>query len=401
MPDREYYLSPSDGMKDIRDKYQAHVAAMLRLGGFTDPEIRSRRIVELEHALAETHISLTESENIQKANNTWRRADFPANAPGLDWAEYFRGAGLGSQDSFIVWQPAAVTGESALVASAALDTWKDWLAFHLIEDYADVLPKALADERFAFFDTILSGAAKQRPRWERGVDLVNEPYDETAKIFLEGRGVLGDAVGQIYVQRYFSPETKAQVQALVGNIIAAFRLRIDALPWMDPATKAEAQAKLGLLYVGIGYPETWRDYSAYEVKADDIFGNILRGGLFDYHCSLARLGHPVDRREWASGSYPQSLGAVNVPLQNALNFPAAFLQPPFFDPQAPTAVNYGALGEVIGHEISHTFDTTGSAFDSTGRVRNWWKAADLAHFNAATARLAASTIPTDHFLIWP
>jgi putative endopeptidase len=199
--------------------------------------------------------------------------------------------------------------------------------------------------------------------------------------------LLGDAVGQIYAQRYFSPEAKAQAEAMVANLITAFRHRIEALAWMDPATKAEAQAKLTTLYVGIGYPETWRDYSAYEIKADDIFGNISRGRLFYYHRDVARLGLPVDRKEWTME--PQTVNAVNLPLQNALSFPAAILQPPFFDPQAPAAVNYGAIGAIIGHEISHTFDTEGSAFDSKGRVRDWWKPADLAHFNAATARLAA------------
>jgi endothelin-converting enzyme/putative endopeptidase len=174
---------------------------------------------------------------------------------------------------------------------------------------------------------------------------------------------------------------------MVSNIIAAFRKRIEALSWMDPSTKAEAQAKLTTLYVGIGYPEAWRDYSAYDVKADDIFGNLWRGSLFDYHHDVARLGNPIDRKEWCMT--PQTVNAVNLPLQNALNFPAAILQPPFYDPQAPAAANYGAIGTVIGHEISHTFDTEGSAFDSKGRVRNWWTSADLAHFNAATARLAA------------
>jgi putative endopeptidase len=372
LPDREYYLTDNDRMRDIRTKYQAHVSAMLKLAGFTDTDARAQHIVELEHAIAEKHISLAENEDIHKANNTWTQADFAAKAPGLDWAEYFRAAGLGKQASFIVWQPTAFIGESALVASTALETWKDWLAFHLIEAYAGVLPKALADERFAFFGKTLSGTPAQRPRWQRGVATVD--------------GLLGDAVGQIYSQRYFSPEAKAQVQALVANIIAAFRQRIDALPWMDPATKTEAQAKLTTLYVGIGYTETWRDYSAYEVKADDLFGNIWRGSLYEYHRDVARLGLPVDRKEWSM--HPQTVNAVNLPLQNALSFPAAILQPPFFDPQAPAAVNYGAIGAVIGHEISHTFDTEGSAFDSKGRVRNWWTPADLEHFNAATARLA-------------
>jgi putative endopeptidase len=373
MPDRQYYLADSDRMRDIRAKYQAHVSAMLKLAGFTDTDARAQHIIELEHAIAEKHLSLAENEDIQKANNPWKQSDFAAKAPGLDWAEYFRGAGLGSQAAFIVWQPTAFTGESALVASTALDTWKDWLSFHLIDAYAGVLPKAFAEERFAFFGRTLSGTPQQRPRWQRGVAAVN--------------GLLGDAIGQIYAQRYFSPEAKAQVEALVANIIASFRKRIDALAWMDPATKAEAQAKLTTLYVGIGYPETWRDYSAYEVRTDDIFGNLWRGSMFDYHHDVARLGLPVDRKEWTMD--PQTVNAVNLPLQNALSFPAAILQPPFFDPLAPAAVNYGAIGSVIGHEISHTFDTEGSAFDSKGRVRDWWTPADLAHFKAATAKLAA------------
>ncbi len=341
--------------------------------GFTDTDARAQRIVDLEHAIAEKHRTLAENEDIHEANNTWTQADFAAKAPGLDWTEYFRAAGLGQQDSFIVWQPTAFIAESALVASTELETWKNWLAYHLIEAYAEVLPKALADERFAFFDKILSGTPQQRPRWQRGVDQVNR--------------LLGDAVGQIYAKRYFPPEAKAQAEAMVANIVAAFRRRIDALSWMDPATKAEAQAKLTTLYVGIGYADTWRDYSAYDVKANDIFGNLWRGRLFDYQRSISRLGAAVDRKEWSME--PQTVNAVNLPLQNALSFPAAILQPPFFDPQAPAAVNYGAIGSIIGHEISHTFDTEGSAFDSKGRVRNWWTTSDLAHFNASTARLAA------------
>jgi putative endopeptidase len=373
LPDREYYLADSQRMADIRNKYQAHVSAMLKLAGFTDTDARAERIVQLEHAIAQTHLSLADNDDIHKANNTWKQADFAAKAPGLDWTAYFKGAGLSKQDSFIVWQPTAFAGESALVASTSLETWKDWLAYHLIEEYAPVLPKALAEERFAFFGKVLQGTPEQRPRWQRGVVIVNR--------------FLGDDVGQIYAQRYFSPEAKAQVQAMVANIIASFRQRIEALSWMDPSTKAEAQAKLTTLYVGVGYPETWIDYSGYEVKADGIFGNIWRGALFKYHSDVARLGVPVNRKEWSMD--PQTVNAVNLPLQNALNFPAAILQPPFFDPLAPAAANYGAIGSVMGHEISHTFDTEGSVFDSKGRVRNWWTAADLTHFEAAAAKLAA------------
>ncbi|MFZ0813963.1 MAG: M13 family metallopeptidase [Candidatus Sulfotelmatobacter sp.] len=373
LPDREYYLSDSEHMRHLRTQYLAHISTILKLAGFSGTDARATRILDLEHAIAKTHRSLADNEDIYKANNTWSQADFSAKAPGLDWAEYFRGAGIRQQSSFIVWQPEAFTGESALVASTSLETWKDWLAFHLIEAYGGVLPKALADERYAFFGKVLSGTPQQRPRWQRGVFVVN--------------GLLGDAVGQIYAQRYFSPEAKAQAEAMVANLIAAFRKRIEALAWMDPATKAEAQAKLSTLYVGIGYPETWHDYSSFEVTPDDIFGNIWRGNLADYRREVARLGKPVDRKEWSMT--PQTVNAVNLPLQNALNFPAAILQPPFFDPLAPAAVNYGAIGSVIGHEISHTFDTEGSTFDSKGRLRNWWTPADLAHFEAATAQLAA------------
>ena len=272
-----------------------------------------------------------------------------------------------------MWQPTAFTGESALVSSELLETWKDWLAYHAIEGAAGVLPKALADEQFAFFGKAMTGAQQQSPRWQSGVRVVN--------IFL------GDDVGKIYAQRYFPPEAKARAEAMVANLIAAFRKRIDALTWMDPATKAEAQAKLTTLYVGVGYPETWKDYSGYEVKADDIFGNLWRGRMFDYQMDVARLGKPVNRHEWTMT--PQTVNAVNLPLYNALSFPAAILQPPFFDAKAPDATNYGAIGSVIGHEISHTFDTEGSAFDSKGRVRNWWTDADLKHFEEATAQLAA------------
>jgi len=372
LPDREYYVADDEHMRTIRTQYQAHISAMLKLAGFTKPEARAARIVQLETAIARTHRTLADNEDIHKANNTWSPADFAAKAPGLEWTEYFRGAGL-QQNSIIVWQPEAFTGESALVASTPLDTWKDWLAFHLVDNYAGVLPRALVDERFAFFGKTLSGTPQQRPRWQRGVFVVN--------------GLLGDAVGKIYAERYFSPEAKAQAQAMVANIIASFRKRIDGLSWMDPATKAEAQEKLTTLYVGIGYPETWRDYSLYEIKPNDIFGNIWRSSLEDYRRDVARLGKPVDRKEWSMT--PQTVNAVNLPLQNALNFPAAILQPPFFDPLAPAAANYGAIGSIIGHEISHTFDTEGSAFDSKGRVRNWWTPADLEHFEAATAKLAA------------
>jgi putative endopeptidase len=373
LPDREYYLSDSEQMKKTREEYQKHAAAILKLAGFTDADARAARIIELERKIAEKHTSLADDQDIHKANNPWNQSDFETKAPGLDWNEFFRGAELSQQKKFIVWQPMAFAGESQLVAAEPLDAWKDWLAFHLIEFYAEVLPKAFNNENFAFFGKTLNGVPEQRPRWERGVFVVND--------------LLGDEVGRIYAQRYFSPEAKAQGEAMVRNIVEAFRKRIDALAWMNPTTKTEAKAKLSSLYVGIGYPETWRDYSALEINPHDLFGNIWRGSLFDYHYALSRLGKDVNRKEWSMT--PQTVNAVNLPLQNALNFPAAILQPPFFDPKAPPVVNYGAIGSIIGHEISHTFDTEGSTFDAKGALRNWWTPEDLKHFEEATARLAA------------
>ena len=372
LPDREYYLGQSERMKSLREGYQAHVAAMLKLAGFADAENRAAKVVALEHSIAEKHLSLAENQDIHKANNHWNRTEFSTKAPGLDWDEYFRGAGLEKREVFLVWQPTAFAGEAALVASEALRVWQDWLAYHEIEAYADQLPKAFADERFAFFDKALTGASEPRPRWQRAVALEN--------------ALLGDAVGQMYAKLYFPAESRTQVEKMVANIKAAFRMRIDALAWMDPATKAEAKEKLDTLYVGIGYADEWQDYARYEVKPGDAFGNVWRGRMFAYREKVALLGKPVNRKAWSMT--PQTVNAVNLPLQNALNFPAAILEPPFFDAQAPDAFNYGAIGSVIGHEVSHTFDTEGAAFDSKGRVRNWWTAADLAHFEASTQKLA-------------
>ena len=372
LPDREYYLADSAHMKELRAKYQAHVAAMLKLAGFDNPEQRAQRVLDLETAIAKTHRPLDQNEDVAKANNQWQMADFASKAPGLDWKAYFQAAGLGKQKTFYVYQPEAFTGEAALVQSQPLDAWKDWLSYHLIEHFAGVLPKAFVDERFAFFGTAMSGATRQRPRWQRGVFVVN--------------GLLGDAVGKMYAERYFSAESKKTAQEMVENIKAAFHKRIDALAWMDPRTKAEAQKKLSTLYVGVGYPEKWRDYSKFEVKPGDIFGNLWRAEMYEYQYEVGRLGAAVDKHEWSMT--PQTVNAVNLPLQNALNFPAAILEPPFFDAKAPAAANYGAIGTVIGHEISHAFDTLGSTFDSDGRYRDWWTKTDLEHFRAATEALA-------------
>jgi predicted metalloendopeptidase len=371
MPDREYYLDPSPRMADIRSKYQAHIAAVLKLARVADAEPRAARIFDLEHGIAQAHWSRAESEDVVKGNNHWTRQDFEKNAPGLDWTAFFTAAGLKDQPVFVVWQPSAVTGISALVAGRPLETWKDYLGFRAIEHASAFLPKAFVHESFAFYSRVLTGTPKQRDRWKRGVAATN--------------AALGEAVGKLYVRRYFPPSEKARAEEMVRNLMAAFSRRIDKLGWMTPETKARAKAKLATLKVGVGYPDRWRDYSGLEVVRGDALGNAHRAELFEYRRNLSKLGKPIDRTEWVMT--PQTVNAVNLPVMNALNFPAAILQPPRFDSKRTAAANYGATGATIGHEISHSFDDQGAQFDATGKLANWWTEEDLAHFQASSARL--------------
>ena len=384
LPDREYYLDQSPRMAEIRAKYREHIVTMLTLARVADAPARAARIVALETAIAKVHASRQDSLEVRKANNPWPRAELPRRAPGLDWPRFLRGAGLDKAPMIIVWHPGATKGIAALVASEPLGTWKDWLTFHAIDRAAGALPchasdcaagalpKAFVDAGFAFHGKTLSGTPELSARWKRGVRLTNHD--------------LGDAVGQLFVRAYFPPESKRQVQEIVRNIVAAFSRRIDQLAWMAPATRAAAKAKLATLYVGIGYPERWREYTGLRVVRGDAFGNHERAARFDYQQSLAKLGKPVDRTEWSMT--PQTVNAVNLPVQNALNFPAAILQPPFFDPKAPAAVNYGSIGATIGHEISHSFDDQGAEFDARGKLADWWTKEDRKRFEAAGAQLA-------------
>ena len=371
MPDREYYVDPSPRMTEIRARNRAHIANVLALAHVPDVQAKAARIFDLELRMAEAHGSREDSVDVKKGNNHWTRKQFDTAAPGLDWREFFAAAGLGEQPEFVVWQPSAVSGLSALVASEPLETWKDYLVFHALEHDAAVLPKAFGDEGFAFHGTVLAGTPTRRDRWKRAVDATN--------------GALGEAVGQMYVQRYFPPAAKARVEGMVRNLIAAFGRRIDNLDWMAPGTKAKAKAKLAVLKVGVGYPDRWRDYSGLEVVRGDAFGNAERAELFELHRNLGKLGQPVDRSEWVMT--PQTVNAVNLPAMNAMNFPAAILQPPFFDPERPLAMDYGAIGAIIGHEVSHSFDDQGAMFDARGRLQNWWTPEDLAHFEASGAKL--------------
>ncbi len=373
MPDRSYYLDSSSAITEVREQYRPHVTAMLKLAGVPNPDAKAEAIVQLETRMARVHLSREASSDVQKGNNHWSTADFAAKAPGLDWDAYFGAAGLGKVSRFVVWQPSAVTGLSALVASEPLEAWKAWLAFHAIQDRQAVLPSGLGHQSFGFFGATMSGIKQQRERWKRAISATN--------------AALGYAVGRLYVERYFPPAEKARAEAMVANIIAAFRDRIDRLDWMAPATKREAKAKLAALKVGVGYPDHWPDYSGLEVKVGDAFGNAVRAELWQLRQSLAKLDKPVDRSEWVMT--PHLVNAVNLPAMNAMNFPAAILQPPYFDPHRPAVLDYGAIGATIGHEVSHSFDDSGALFDSKGRLRNWWTPEDFKHFEASGAQLVA------------
>ncbi|MCD2325427.1 M13 family metallopeptidase [Sphingomonas sp. IC-56] len=373
LPGRDYYLSDKPDMAKIRDQYRAYVGKLLSLANVTEPDARAQRIVDLETKIARAHADIVTSQDATKANNPWKKADFAKKAPGIDWGAFWNAAGLAQQDDFIVWQPGAVAGLSRLVASEPIQTWQDWLTFHRINEVTDVLPAAFDQAHFEFFSHQLNGTPKPRPRDKRAIGSVT--------IWL------GDAVGQLYAKDYFPASSKADIQAMSKGILAAFDKRVAALPWMTPATKAEARRKIETMQIGVGYPERWRSYAGLDVKADDPVGNLRRAKLAEYRHQLGKIGKPVDRGEW--WMTPQTVNAVNLPLQNALNFPAAILQAPFYDPQADAAAKYGSIGAVIGHEISHSFDNLGSTFDASGRLRNWWTKEDLAHFKQAGAALAA------------
>jgi len=372
MPSRDYYLSDDPTMRGYREKYAAYVTQMLTLAGTREPQKAAAAVVALETSIAKVQASLVESEDVHAADNLWKTTDFAAKAPGLDWRALLSAAGLDDQPEIDVWQPAAVAALAKLTADAPLESWQVLLRFHTLDRYAPWLPKAYADLAFDFHQRTLLGVPEQRERWKLAV----------ANTSAE----LGEAVGQLYVERYFPASSKARIEAMVANIVAAFRSRIDALEWMTPATKANAKAKLASLRVGIGYPDAWQDYSTLEVRADDAVGNHLRAEAHYLAAQKAKLGRRPDHGEW--WMTPQTVNAVNLPVQNALNFPAAILEPPFFDASAEPAANYGAIGAVIGHEVSHSFDNLGAEFDADGRLKNWWTAEDAEHFRAAGQSLA-------------
>ncbi len=373
MPDRDNYINTDERNTELQAKYKAHIAAVLKLANVADAEAKADRIFALEKKIAAHHVVREDSDDVHKANNPWKLSEFDKKAPGINWGNYFKAAGLAGQPMIMAWHASAITGLSSLVASEPLDVWKEYMAFRTIDRASGLLPKAFAAESFSFYAKELYGVPQQRARDQRAINTTSN--------------ALGDVVGKMYVEKYFPAKAKTEIQTLVKNIVAAFGKRIDDLEWMTPETRAKAKAKLNTLYVGVGYPDHWRSYAGLTIKSDDALGNAQRVGKFNYQWSLSKLSQPVDKTEW--WMTPQTVNAVNLPLQNALNFPAAILNPPFFDMDADPVENYGSIGGVIGHEISHSFDDTGSQFDAAGRLLNWWTPADYDHFKASSNMLAA------------
>ncbi|NUS99816.1 MAG: M13 family peptidase [Sphingomonas sp.] len=363
MPDRDYYLSTDAKLVDTRAKYLTHLTNVLNLAGEANAAARAKAILDFETKIAKSHWTRAESRDAEKTYNKFTVAQLEKRAPGFDFSGLF-GAISPKISEVLVAQPSAFTGEAAAIGRAPLSVLKDQLLVRSIDTYASYLPKRFDDERFSFVGTVLSGVPEQEPRWKRAVNFTT--------------AALGDDVSQLYAAKYFPPETKAAADEMVKNIIAAMGRRIDSLEWMSADTKAKAHQKLAAFTPKIGYPSQWRDMSGLEISADDLLGNAMRSKQFENAYELGKLGGPIRRWEW--GMTPMTINAYANSGLVEIVFPAAILQPPFFDPNADPAVNYGGIGAVIGHELSHHFDDQGAKFDSTGKLIDWWTPGDSKAF---------------------
>ncbi|WP_033072964.1 M13 family metallopeptidase [Sphingopyxis sp. MWB1] len=384
MPDRDFYLKDNERNAKLQAAYLTHLQNVLTLAGEANAAARAKAIYDFEKQIAAVHWDKNDSSDATKTYNKMHVADLVKAAPGFDWAGFLRGIGV-KEDTLLVSQPSAFTGEAKLLAEAPVGVIRDLLIVRSLDSFADVLPDAVAKENFAFYGTALSGTPEMQERWKRAVDFTT--------------GNLGDAVGKDYVAKYYPPETKAEMDKLVKNVLAAMGRRIDALTWMQPETKAKAQQKLANFTTKIGYPDKWKDYGALEIRSDDLFGNTLRSRQFAHDDNISRLGGPIRRWEWLMT--PMTVNAYANFGMNEIVFPAAILQPPFFDPHADPAINYGGIGAVIGHEISHHFDDQGAKYDQNGRLADWWTEADVKAFEAASEALIAQynvyeVLPGEH-----
>jgi putative endopeptidase len=371
MGDRDYYLKTDEAFAKKREAYVAYLGKLFALSGDAQSAEHAAQVMELETKLAKVQWAKVDLRDPKKQNNPKTPAQLAELAPGLDWNAFAAAAQLPAGGTIVVNQPDYTTAFAGLLKSEPLATWKLYMKARRLDDSAQVLPAAFRTASFEFHGKAMQGLKEERARWQKGMDELN--------------GNLGEAVGQLYVAKYFPPEYKVRMQELVANLMKAYSSSIDQLTWMSPETKKAAHEKLSKYGVKIAYPDHWRDYSKLEIKAGDAFGNSLRAEDFEYHRNAVRVGQAVDRTEW--GMTPQTVNAYYDPFMNEIVFPAAILQPPFFDPKADDAVNYGGIGAVIGHEISHGFDDEGSQFDGDGKLRNWWTDADRKAFDAITQRL--------------
>jgi putative endopeptidase len=373
LPEREYYLSTDAKMTDIRKKYAAHVEKMLQLAGIENPTESAAKILALETSFATYHMKKEDTRDTQKLYNKYATADLKTLMPDFNWSAMMTKASIEKEKNIVVTQVDYLKNLNDIIKKTPIDTWKTYLKWGLINRSASLLTTQLDNQNFEFYSKTLYGTEKQEEDWKRAVTAVNSS--------------LGEVVGKVYVEKHFSPEAKERMVAMVKNLLKAYAESIKKLDWMSEATKKEALKKVDKFMIKIGYPDKWRDYSTLKIAKNDLYGNAQRAGAFEYQRNLDKLGKPVDRAEW--GMTPQTVNAYYNPSLNEIVFPAAILQPPFFDLKADDAVNYGGIGAVIGHEIGHGFDDQGSTFDGDGVLKNWWTPADLAAFKGKTSALIA------------
>ena len=373
MPDRDYYLRQDEKFAPIRHAYTDYIAQLFMLARQPDPRGAAQRILDLETKLAEKQWDRARNRDPEATYNKMTVERLSTLAPAFNWSAVFAAMTSATVSEVVVRQPDYASAADAIIRSTPVETWKEYFTFGLLNEYADVLPRAFIEAHFNFTGRVLAGQKEIRPRWKRGVSQVED--------------ALGEPVGKLYIEKHFPPDAKARMDMMVRNILAAFKAGIDSLDWMTPATKAQAQQKLAKYSVKIGYPDRWRDYSALEMKSDDLIGNAIRSSEFQHADNWNLLGKPVERWRW--GMTPQTVNAYYNGRNNEIVFPAAILQPPFFNVNADDAVNYGAIGVVIGHEISHGFDDQGRKSDGDGNLRDWWTPEDAKAFEARAMKFGA------------
>ncbi len=385
LPDRDFYFKDDEKSREIRDKYVKHIEKMFTLAGFDNPAQSAQTIMALETRIADAHWTRTERRDRDKTYNKYEKAKLETLAPDFDWQAFLEAGDVGGENEMVIRTPSFYTKFNSIFTETSLEDWKTYQRWQLLGSYASLLNEELDEAQFAFYGTVLQGTEQQEERWKRAVNAVNS--------------LLGEMVGKVYVEKHFKPEAKARMMKLVENLREAYRQSIIELEWMGEETKKKALEKLEKFRPKIGYPDKWRDYSALTIKGDDLVGNFIRARQFNYDYEINKLGKPIDRDEWFMT--PQTVNAYYNPGMNEIVFPAAILQPPFFNMEADDAVNYGGIGAVIGHEMGHGFDDQGAKSDGDGMLQNWWTEQDLEEFRKRTGKLASQysayeVLPGEH-----